>query len=647
MAGPGKAAFARGARPENNPLRRPAQWQSRQGAGDERIGRLVAEEDEVLRAEDLVGDVVRLHDRQFAPVEVVPAALEVGKLLGHEPVDRGREAGPDRRHDDKRRVEGLVDRSGEPGPLAMERKRGRVDHAPGAVERKPDTGEDHGAGVGFRSARLVLDHRAVDGDPAAGGEIAEMQGRDVGRRDFEARRLQRTHRVDPRGRTVLTKAERLDPPRPAIGERRAGPVDRVGGARPAGGDCRLEEGGDRRARGIIVAVLHPDADLVRDLAILGGERRHHDLAGGPLAVLLAGVGDHREIEEISGHRRDVGEEPEPRFPGRHVAGLNADEARGVDEASAAVDSAESVGAAGSDLPRPRSPHREAGKHQPIAVDRDDPIEGVEGLKDVDRPGSLPAVAVAAEGMEDDAIVGEKLAGLAGLLPEEVEIGITLAAAMEPDPHRHRLGAVEPLRHDDPVGLRRAVDPGAVGQRHVFPLAPARPPRGELVEPALRLVERPGRPLQVLRLPPLAALQGIGHRLGKDLDLGPLPVVGETSKRDPLLHRFESLGHPFPGKALRVVELGDEVSDRRRFRREPPLDRVGPRGSARRQDDQAEHAQPAEGERSGGESEGHGDLRREVKGGNPTPGDRRQAGESKSGALGPPAACVATPPPREL
>ena len=152
---------------------------------------------------------------------------------------------------------------------------------------------------------------------------------------------------------------------------------------------------------------------------------------------------------------------------------------------------------------------------------------------------------------------------------------------------------------------------------------------------------------MLRLPPLAALQGIGHRLGKDLDLGPLPVVGETSKRDPLLHRFESLGHPFPGKALRVVELGDEVSDRRRFRREPPLDRVGPRGSARRQDDQAEHAQPAEGERSGGESEGHGDLRREVKGGNPTPGDRRHAGESKSGALGPPAACVATPPPREL
>ena len=171
-----------------------------------------------------------------------------------------------------------------------------------------------------------LDHRAVDGDPAAGGEIAETQGRDIGRRDLEARRLRTAHRVDPRGRTVLTKAERLDPPRPAIGERRAGPVDRVGGARPAGGDCRLEEGGDRRARGIIVAVLHPDADLVRDLAILGGERRHHDLAGGPLAVLLAGVGDHREIEEISGHRRDVGEEPEPRFPGRHVAGLNADEA---------------------------------------------------------------------------------------------------------------------------------------------------------------------------------------------------------------------------------------------------------------------------------------------------------------------------------
>ena len=311
VAGPGKAAFAGGARPEHNPLRRPVQWQFRQGAGDERIGSIVAEEDEVLRAEDLVGDILRLYNRQFAPVEVVPAPLEVGKLLRQEVVNRGREAGPDRRHDDKRRVEGLVDRSGEPGPLAMERKRGRVDDAPGAVERKPDTGKDHGAGVGFRGVRLGVDHRSVDGDPAAGGEVTELDGRDVCRRDLEARQLQRTHRVDPRGRTVLAEAERLDPPRPAIGERRAGPMDRVGGARAAGRDRGREKGGDRRARGIVVAVLHPDADLVRDLTPLGSERRHHDLAGGPLAVLLAGVGDHREIKEVAGHRWDVCEEPEP------------------------------------------------------------------------------------------------------------------------------------------------------------------------------------------------------------------------------------------------------------------------------------------------------------------------------------------------
>ena len=123
--------------------------------------------------------------------------------------------------------------------------------------------------------------------------------------------MRTAHRVDPRGRTVLAEAERLDPPRPAVGERRAGPVDSVGGARAAGGDRGLEEGGDCRARGIVVAVFHPDADHMGDLTILGSERRHHDLAGGPLAVLLAGVGDHREIEEVAGHRRDVGEEPEP------------------------------------------------------------------------------------------------------------------------------------------------------------------------------------------------------------------------------------------------------------------------------------------------------------------------------------------------
>ena len=321
-----------------------------------------------------------------------------------------------------------------------------------------------------------------------------MHGGDVGRLDTESRSLQRAHRVDPRGRTVLAEAERLDPPRPAIGERRAGPVDGVGGQGPAGSDGGPEEGGDGRARGIVVAVLHPVADLVRDLAPLGSQRRHHDFAGGPLAVFLAGVGDHREVEEVPGHRRHVGEEPQSRFPPGHVPRIDADEARGVDEASAAMNRAEPVGAPGTDLPRPRSSHGEAGEHHPIAVNRDDQFEGVEGLEDVDHSGPLPAVAVAPEGMEDDGVVGKELAGLACLLPEEVEIGVALAAAMEPDPHRHRLGAVEPLRHHDPKGLRRSVDPRPVGQRHESPLAPACLSSGESVEPTLGLVERPGRPL---------------------------------------------------------------------------------------------------------------------------------------------------------
>ena len=633
LAGPGKAAFAGGARPENDPLRRPAQRQSRQGAGDERIGRLVAEEDEVLRAEDLVSNIPCLHDRQFAAVEVMPTALQVGKLLRHEPIDRGRKAGPDRRHDDKRRIEGLVDRAGEPGPLAMERKRGRVDDAPRTVSREPRAGQDHGPGIALRVGARVPDRGAVDLDPARRGNVAKMHDGDVGRLDMESRSLQRAHRVDPRRRTVLAEAQRLHPPVPAIGERRAGPVDSVGGARPAGSDGGGEEGGDCRARGSVVAVLHPGANLVRDLAPLGSQRRHHDFAGGPLAVFLAGVGDHREIEKIAGHRWHVGEEPQSRFPPGNVPRIDADEARGIDEAGAAVNRAEPVGAPGTDLPRPGSSHREAGEHDPVAVDRDDPIEGVEGLEDIDRPRPLPAVAVAAEGMEDDAIVGKELTGLAGLLPEEMEIGVALATAMEPDPHRCRPGAVERVRHDDPVGLHRAVDPGAVGQRHESPLAPARPPRCHIVEPALGLVERPGRPLEVLRLPPFATLDSIRHRLGEDLNLRTLSVVGEGSQGDPLLHGCEPLGHPLPGEALRVVELGDEVRDRGRLGGEPALDCVSPRSCGRRHDRKEEKPQAG----GAGGRDDHGSLRACVSAGIPPRG-------WESGTLWPQDACVPTPPP---
>ena len=227
-----------------------------------------------------------------------------------------------------------------------------------------------------------------------------------------------------------------------------------------------------------------------------------------------------------------------------------------------MDGAELAGATRPDLPGPGSAHREAGDHDPVGVDSVDAPGTVAGLEHVDEPRPLPAIAVAAEGEQHDRVVGHELRFVVSPLMEEVEVGLLLAATVEPDPEWHRLRQVECIRNPEAVRLHGAIERGTEAVHR----KPSGGPPGTLaavdrIEPGRGLVARPDRVFEVGRSPPFATVEGELHRLDQYLDIGPRCIIGGRGGLEALPQVGDSARNRLPGGVARGLEFLRQVFGR--------------------------------------------------------------------------------------
>ena len=105
---------------------------------------------------------------------------------------------------------------------------------------------------------------------------------------------------------------------------------------------------------------------------------------------------------------------------------------GLGKACPGMDDGPLVGITGSEVPGSRAAHGETHEGDAILVDAVLAADGLDGLHDVGLAGRLVADALAAEGVEDDAVFDREIPRAGHALVDEVEIGGLVAAPMEPD-----------------------------------------------------------------------------------------------------------------------------------------------------------------------------------------------------------------------
>ena len=207
----------------------------------------------------------------------------------------------------------------------------------------------------------------------------------------------------------------------------------------------------------VILVTHAGADEMRRLDLFLRQHLHHVLRAIALGVQFATVADERDVEKVARVVRHIIHAPQRLLiPHGILVRRQLLVALHIRKAGPRMHAGPLIRVVRTKMPRTRSAHAEARQRDAVRVDVEALHCIVAAFENIRLACALPAVAVAAKGVNHDRPRWLELPRLAGLqlAVHEVQIRRGVTAAVQPDPHRRLLRrVVESFGNFHTVGLR--------------------------------------------------------------------------------------------------------------------------------------------------------------------------------------------------
>ena len=273
--------------------------------------------------------------------------------------------------------------------------------------------------------------------------------------------------IDQRAFPMSLQAVHDHPVHPVVLEGPGGEADPSGDRVAPTSDHAVDAAIDLLLRAGVIAVAHFGADDVDEFQSLAAHGFGHHIGGLLLFVVLSAVGHGGTVVEVDRPIRAIVEMPELLLvPGRLEGFVlkNFQEVRRLGKARPGGRRRPEAGVMHRQVPAGRSPQRKAAHHQTVLVNGIVPADIVERLEDIRLAGEFVAVTVAAVAVEHEGVRWRKFTGRPLPAVDEVEFAQRLAAPVKPkvQPVRASRAGVVGRRHNQPIRLHRAIDPGNVG-----------------------------------------------------------------------------------------------------------------------------------------------------------------------------------------
>ena len=209
------------------------------------------------------------------------------------------------------------------------------------------------------------------------------------------------------------------------------------------------------------------ADDARQSHAFGFHVGRHDVRRLLLAVFVAVVGNHRDVEEVHGIVRRVGQVQQFFFEPRQldVAACVAEKVLGFRETGSGRDRRKIRPVMRPDVPRRRPAHAEASYQNPVVIHIEVLLHVGQRFEKVHLTGECTGVAIPPVQVQNNCVPRRKLSGVVHTIPEEIHLAEGFGSTMEPGIHAPFMGLLRTIggRHHEAIRLHTAIE-----LRHITP-----------------------------------------------------------------------------------------------------------------------------------------------------------------------------------